>query len=206
MYVSTPKTMNMVSFLLVCSTQTFNLVFLVDGSGSIESQERGNFQRSKDFITALVRTFEVGRDKVNVATVLYWHSYLIVHRLNQHYNNKDVIKAIQDMPYPGGGTRTGKGLEVISNNIFKNLGDRSQLPRVVVVLTDGLSQDNVVGPARQLRDSGVTIISIGVGCCYYTPELNEMATDPDASHVFAVSFSNLPTIETTIRERICFCK
>ena len=194
-------------FSSACLTKKFNLVFLVDGSGSIEAQGAGNFQRSKDFIIALVNTFEVGRDKVNVATVLYWHSYSIVHRLNTHYSNENVVRAIQGMRYPGGGTSTGQGLEVIKNQIFKNLGDRSQIEKVVVVVTDGLSQDSVVTPARRLRDMGVTIISVGVGCCFYKPELNEMATDPDATHVFDTrKFSDLPDIEGELRDQICFSK
>lgn len=193
-------------FLPVCSAQIFNLVFLVDGSGSIEAQGRGNFQRAKDFIIALVNTFEVGRDKVNVATVLYAAGFSIIHRLNTYYRKEDVVQAIQRMPYPSGGTLTGLGLNAIRSEIFKNLGDRSQLPKVVVVLTDGLSQDSVIEPARRLREIGVTVISIGVGCCFYRPQLNEIASDPDANHVFEVSFTNLPQIQETLRERICFGK
>ena len=182
-------------------------MFLVDGSGSIEYQGRGNFQRSKDFITALVRTFEVGRDKVNVATVLYSYYVEIIHHLNAYYSNEEVVNAIQAMRYPGGGTRTGAGLNTIRNYIFGNLGDRSQLPRIVVVLTDGLSHDSVITPARKLRELGVTVISVGVGCCYYTPQLNEMATDPDPSHVFNTrNFADLPNIEASLREQICFSK
>lgn len=180
-------------------------MFLVDGSGSIEHQGRGNFQRSKDFIIALVRTFEIGRDEVNVATVLYWHSFRIIHHLNTYYSKENIVRAIQAMPYPAGGTRTGKGLNAIRTQIFSNLGaSRTQLPKVVVVVTDGLSQDNVVQPARALRDMGVTIIAVGVGCCFYRPELNAMATDPDEDHVFEVSFRNLEKITGSLREQICF--
>ena len=181
-------------------------MFLVDGSGSIEFQGRGNFQRSKEFIIALVNTFEVGRDQVNVATVLYWHHYRIIHHLNKYYSNEEVVKAIQDMPYPSGGTRTGQGLDVIRNNVLKNLGDRSQLTNIVVVVTDGLSQDSVVAPAEKLREMGVIIISIGVGCCYYKPELNEIASDPDNDHVFDVSFRDLGNIVGPLRQQICFGK
>lgn len=194
----------LLSSLLDCATQRFNLVFLVDGSGSIEQQGKGNFQRSKDFIIGLVRTLDIGRDKVNVATVLYWSSHRIIHRLDSYYSKESVEAAIQAMRYPAGGTRTGQGLNVIRNLIFNNLAaDRNQLPKVVVVLTDGLSQDNVAGPAQALRNTGVTIISIGVGCCFYRPELNAMASDPDEDHVFGVSFADLQQITGSLRQRIC---
>ena len=179
-------------------------MFLVDGSGSIEHQGKGNFQRSKDFIIGLVRSFEVGQGKVNVATVLYSSNYRIIHFLNTYYKREDIEKAIQGMTYPAGGTRTGKGLNAIRDKIFKNLGSvRDQVPKVVVVVTDGYSRDDVSKPALELRNMGVTIYSVGVGCCFYEPQLNEMATDPDADHVVEVSFTKLPNITQSLREKIC---
>ena len=182
-------------------------MFLVDGSGSIENQGIGNFQRSKDFITSLVDTFNVGRDQVNVATVLYWHSYRIIHRFNTYYSKDSIVRAIQEMPYPSGGTRTGQGLNVVRNLILSNLEvARDQLPKVVVVLTDGLSQDNVASPAQALHNMGVTVIAVGVGCCFYRPELNAMASDPDQDHVYEVSFTDLQQITASLREQICVGK
>ena len=179
----------------------------MDGSGSIEHQGQGNFQRSKDFIIGLVRTLDIDRDKVNVATVLYWHSYLIVHPLDTLFNQEDIETAIQAIPYPSGGTRTGQALDVIRTMIFRNLGtDRDQLPKIVVVLTDGLSQDNVAGPAQALRNTGVTVIAVGVGCCFYRPELNLIATDPDEDHVYSAGFTALGKITGSLREQICLVK
>lgn len=180
------------------------MVFLVDGSGSIELQGKGNFQRSKDFLIALVREFEIGPDQTNVATVLYSQHYRIIHHLDTFKTLVGVKNAIQGMGFPSGGTRTGQGLNVIRNEILKNLGvAREDVPKIVVVLTDGLSKDSVVGPSRALRDMGVTIITVGVGCCFYKPELNEMATDPDKDHVFEAKFSDLPKIVESLREKIC---
>ncbi|XP_022810428.1 cartilage matrix protein-like, partial [Stylophora pistillata] len=189
---------------IACSSQRFNLVFLVDGSGSIELQGKGNFQRSKDFLISLVREFEIGPNQTNVATVLYSQHYRIIHRLDTFYTLAGVENAIQGMDFPSDGTRTGQGLNVIRNDILKNLGPaRGDVPKIVVVLTDGLSKDSIVGPARALRDVGVTIFSVGVGCCYYKPELNEMATDPDQDHVFEAKFSDLQRIAGSLRENIC---
>ena len=182
-------------------------MFLVDGSGSIENQGRGNFQRTKDFISELVQTFNIGRDEVNVAAVLYSSSPQIILRLNTHYTKEEIITAIQEMPYPGGGTRTGRALDTIRNIIFDGLGERDDLPKIVIVITDGFSHDDVESPSRKLRDSvGATIISLGVGCCFHEPELNAMATDPDEDHVFEVSFSHFENIKDSLRARICVGK
>lgn len=93
----------------MCSFQKFNLVFLVDGSGSIEQQGVGNFQRTKDFINTIIKSFDVGRDATNVAVVLYSDSAQVIFPLNAYYNKSDILQAVDGMQYPTGGTKTGAG-------------------------------------------------------------------------------------------------
>ena len=177
-------------------------MFVVDGSGSIDNQGRGNFQRSKDFIIEIVKSFNIGKYATQVALVLYNSVSEVVFEFK--YKLKDIVEEIQDMDYPGGGTRTGKALDKVRNDVFKNVEkDRKDLPKVVVVVTDGRSQDSVSVPAQQLRDDDATIISLGVGCCYDESELNEMATDPDEKHVLKASFSELDKLKDAMKEQIC---
>lgn len=179
-------------------------MFVVDGSESIERQGEGNFQRSKDFIIEIVKSFNIGKYDTNVALVLYSSSAQVVFDLKKYYKTEDIVNAIQRMSYPGGSTKTGKALEKVKKNVFKGLkGDRKYVPKVVIVLTDGMSQDDVSDPAEDLRDDGATIISVGVGCCYDEDELKEMATDPDEKHVLEVTFSDLDKFKDTVREQIC---
>ena len=177
-------------------------MFVVDGSGSIEDQGRGNFQRSKDFIIEIVKSFNVGKYATQVALVLYNSNPDVI--FNFKYKIDDIEEEIQDLDYPGGGTYTGKALDKVRNYVLKYLKkDREDLPTVVVVVTDGRSQDSVSVPAQQLRDDGATIISLGVGCCYDESELNEMATDPDDKHVLNASFSELDKLKDAMKEQIC---
>ena len=177
-------------------------MFVVDGSGSIEDQEKGNFQRAKDFIIEIVKSFNIEKDATQVALVLYNSNPEVV--FNFKYKLDDIEEEIQEMDYPGGGTKTGKALDKVRNYVFKTLKkDREDLPKVVVVVTDGRSQDNVSVPAQQLRDDGATIISLGVGCCFDEDELNEMATDPDEKHVLEASFSELDKFKDAMKEQIC---
>ena len=177
-------------------------MFVVDGSGSIENQEKGNFQRAKDFIIEIVKSFNIEKDATQVALVLYNSNPDVVFKFK--YKFDEIEEEIQDMDYPGGGTNTGKALDKVRNYVFKKLKkDREDLPKVVVVVTDGRSQDNVSVPAQQLRDDGATIISLGVGCCFVEDELNEMATDPDEKHVLEASFSELDKFKDAMKEQIC---
>ena len=187
-----------------CVSQKFNLVFVVDGSSSIENQGKGNFQRSKDFIIEIVRSFIIGKYDTNVAVVLYSHISQVVFKLNKYYETDDLVAAIERMYYPRGGTKTGNALDTVRKYVLNGLKkDRKDLPNVVLVLTDGQSQDDVKNPSKKLRDEGATILSLGVGCCYDESELNEMATDPDEEHVLEVSFSDLEKVRGLVRERIC---
>lgn len=180
------------------------MVFVVDGSGSIEFQGKGNFQRSKDFIIELVRSFKIGKKDTNVALVLYSKKAQVVFDLDKYDKVEYIVKAIDKMSYPGENTKTGYALDKVRTKVFKHLKkDRKSLPKVVLVLTDGLSQDDVAGPAKKLRDEGATIISLGVGCCYDDQELKEMASDPDERHVFEVKFSALSEIKGVVRKQIC---
>lgn len=188
--------------LIACISQTFNLVFVVDRSGSIEDQESGNFQRAKDFIIEIVKSFNIAKDATRVALVLYHSEPVVVFKFK--YKVNDIENRIEKMDHPGQGTNTGKALDKVRNDVFKDLKkDREDLPKVVVVMTNNRSQDNVSVPAQQLRDDGATIISLGLGCCYNESELNEMATDPDEKHVLEASFSELDKFKDAMKEQIC---
>ena len=95
------------------------------------------------------------------------------------------------------------GLDVVRSQILANLGDRSNLTNIVIVVTDGRSSDDVRVPSSRLRDMNVTIISVGVGCCYDISSLKDMSSDPDDDYVFEASFATLDTIVGRMRQRIC---
>ena len=96
-------------------------MFVVDGSGSIEEQGRGNFQRSKDFIIEIVKSFNVGKYATQVALVLYNSIPDVI--FNFKYKIDDIEEEIQDLDYPGGGTNTGKALDKVRNYVLKHLGN-----------------------------------------------------------------------------------
>ena len=121
---------------------------------------------------------------------------------DQHYTRSEVIAAIDGINYPGGGTRIGKALLKTKEVLFDKSA-RSGVPNIACVLTDGKSQDNIGAPAQKLRDSGVTVISVGIGTQYDREQLKEMATDPDAQHVFKGEFDTLSSLVDSIMEIAC---
>lgn len=75
--------------------------------------------------------------------------------------------------------------------------------QVVVVLTDGRSQDDVAMPAQVLRLAGVEMFAVGVQNAVDS-ELREMASQPYDSHVFSVdSFLTLQDIIQDLVAGLC---
>ncbi|KAJ7385815.1 hypothetical protein OS493_013849 [Desmophyllum pertusum] len=88
-----------------------------------------------------------------------------------------------------------------ADKLFSNV--RQGVPRVLVVLTDGASHDDVVKPSEALRNTGVMIFSVGLGTHFKIAQLNAMASDPKGEHVFTVDFPQMATIITAMQEHLC---
>ena len=102
---------------------------------------------------------------------------------------------------------TGGALEYLRTTMFTSAnGDRSNVPNIGVVLSDGVSNDAsyTATQAANARNAGITLFSIGIGSGIPMSELNEIATDPDSDHVFAVSsFSALDSIKSSFQAQAC---
>lgn len=72
---------------------------------------------------------------------------------------------------------------------------------MLLVMTDGISKDRVVGPAMQLKRKGVEIFSLGIGKGYKKIQLQRMASGP--RHVFTSGFSILGTLVKTVKQKVC---
>jgi len=80
----------------VCRSPKADVVFVVDGSGSIESS---NFRKVKSFIQQVVDSFDIGNETVRVGFIQFSDSANIQFDLRR-YSSKDVVRAaVQGTPY-----------------------------------------------------------------------------------------------------------
>ena len=81
----------------------------------------------------------------------------------------------------------------------------SSVKKVIVVMTDGLSYDEVMGPAMALQNQQNTIvIAIGIGSGTNFPQLQQIATDPDDRYLFeAADYDALNNLMLIIGQRTC---
>ena len=189
---------------LVCKVKV-DLGFVIDGSGSIEMYGKGNYQKVKDFVKSVVQGFDVSLVGTHMGVVLYSTTPEVVFGFKKYYDKASVLADIDSMYYPGRSTRTGMALGLARTGLFEK-GSRPGVPHMLLVLTDGQSQDSVTEPAQKLRDFGVTVFSIGIGTNYNKQDLNNMASDPDSEHVFTADFNDMQTLVQKIKGSVCKSK
>ncbi|XP_041045943.1 collagen alpha-1(XIV) chain isoform X1 [Carcharodon carcharias] len=178
-----------------------DIVVLVDGSWSIG---RLNFRLVRLFLENLVSAFNVDSDKTRIGLAQYSGDPRIEWHLNQHSTKEAVLDAARNLPYKGGNTLTGLALTYILENSFKpEAGARAGVPKIGILITDGKSQDDVLPPAKSLRDAGIELFAIGVKNADVN-ELKAIASEPDETHVYNVAdFNIMNTIIESLTKTVC---
>ncbi|XP_037659156.1 collagen alpha-1(XIV) chain isoform X1 [Choloepus didactylus] len=186
----------------VCKTPAIaDIVILVDGSWSIG---RFNFRLVRLFLENLVTAFNVGLEKTRIGLAQYSGDPRIEWHLNAFSTKDEVIEAVRNLPYKGGNTLTGLALNYIFENSFKpEAGARSGVSKIGILITDGKSQDDIIPPSRNLRESGVELFAIGVKNADVN-ELQEIASEPDSTHVYNVAeFDLMHTVVESLTRTVC---
>ncbi|XP_072305551.1 collagen alpha-1(XII) chain-like [Eucyclogobius newberryi] len=178
-----------------------DLLLLVDGSYSIGL---ANFAKVRAFLEVLVKSFDIGPDKVQMSLVQYSRDPHPEFYLNTHQDLDSVLKAIRTFPYRGGSTNTGRALTYVRERVLlTSRGARTQVPTVTILITDGKSSDAFRGPASRLQASDVEVFAVGVKDAVRS-ELEAIASDPPQTHVFEVEdFDAFQKISRELSQSIC---
>ncbi|KAG2468793.1 COCA1 protein, partial [Polypterus senegalus] len=178
-----------------------DVVLLVDGSYSIGLT---NFAKVRAFLEVLVKSFEIGPNKVQISLVQYSRDPYTEFALNTHQSIDAVLKAVRSFPYRGGSTNTGKAMTYVREKIFvASKGARRNVPRVMILITDGKSSDAFKDPATRLRNTDVEIFAVGVKDAVRS-ELEAIANPPADTHVYTVEdFDAFQRISTELTQSIC---
>ncbi|XP_041716800.1 collagen alpha-1(XII) chain isoform X5 [Coregonus clupeaformis] len=177
-----------------------DLVFLVDGSWSVGR----DFKYIRNFISAMAGAFEIGEDKTRVGVVQYSTDTKTEFNLNQHMKLGELLRAINTLPYKGGNTMTGEAMDYLLKNTFTEAnGARKGFPKVAMIITDGKSQDPVENIAKQLKNMGVEIFTLGIKGAD-EDELKQMASTPYRTHVYNVlNFDLIKNVQKELITHVC---
>ncbi|KAK1332010.1 hypothetical protein QTO34_007687 [Cnephaeus nilssonii] len=186
----------------VCKAAKADLVFMVDGSWSIGDE---NFNKITDFLYNTIGALnKIGADGTQVAMVQFTDDPRTEFKLNTYKTKETLLDAIKHISYKGGNTKTGKAIKYVRDTLFNSeSGTRKGIPRVIVVITDGRSQDDVNKISREMQSDGYSIFAIGVADADYS-ELVNIGSKPSARHVFFVDdFDAFKKIEDELITFVC---
>ncbi|KAG8008701.1 Tudor domain-containing protein 1 [Nibea albiflora] len=126
-----------------CSA-AMDILFLMDGSYSVG---KGSFERSKHYAIKLCQALDIRPDKFGSTPRLEF-------ALDSHTTKQELKRHMKKVSYRGGSTQTGLALKYILRKGFPGGRNSTAAARIVILLSDGRSQGNVVQAAAQLKETG----------------------------------------------------
>uniref|UniRef100_A0AAR2LH75 Collagen alpha-1(XII) chain n=1 Tax=Pygocentrus nattereri TaxID=42514 RepID=A0AAR2LH75_PYGNA len=186
----------------VCKGAKADVVFLIDGSWSIGED---SFNKVLQFVFSIIGAFDViGPSGMQVSFVQYSDDAKTEYKLNTYDDKGTALAATQLIHYKGGNTKTGIALNHVHEKVFaSDNGMRRNVPKVVVAVTDGRSQDEVKKNAAKLQHAGYSVFVIGVADVDFA-ELQNIGSKPSERHIFVVDdFDAFSTIQENLVTFIC---
>ncbi|PWA16688.1 hypothetical protein CCH79_00017460, partial [Gambusia affinis] len=186
-----------------CRTQA-DIAFLLDGSGSVANDD---FFRMKIFVKNLIRTF-LGRDTQFAIT--QFSGSPTTHYYFNTFSTSNWESQIDNINQLRGGTFTAKAIQNVVDDVFSpQKGSRSNVKRILIVITDGESNDrqNLPAATQSADRKNILRFAIGVGNAFTSPmarqELIAIASQPADNFVFQVgSFDALDRVRETLQDKI----
>ena len=163
--------------------QGLDLMFVLDGSGSIASSD---FQIMKGFVKNVVANFNVSPSQARFGIVQFDGSTRL--EIDISSNAGAIYNALDNIVQLGGSTAIGDGIQLGQSRLVAN--PRAGVYRFMVVLTDGQNNSGAVSPevaSTNARNAGTRIFGVAVGSGPDINQINAIASDPDDQFVYNVS-------------------
>ena len=174
---------------------------------SSRSVRINGFRKSKEFIKNVVRRFKISSEGTHVGLIRFSTQATKIFGFEEYFSQSEVEDAIDKMTYRRGGTNTEKALNMARNDLFLEKPEgtsRPNIPRFVVLLTDGMSVDPkvTIKEAELLKQKGVFITVVAVGRSVNKRELINIASSP-RNVINVASFAYLKKIVLVTKQKVC---
>lgn len=176
-----------------------DLGFLIDGSVNVGNEI--NFRQIIIFVLNMIKLFNISPYTTHVGLVISSMKPTIV--FNFQTNIDIIIQTLMNIQFPGKygpGSNVGHSLYVMKN-LFIATGRRN-VPRTLIIVTAGISTDDVITPASQLRLIRIDIFCVTLGSLNSEFQMQSIASLPHYEHVFSATFIQLGFIYQTIFTKI----
>lgn len=184
-----------------------DIVFLLDESGSIADTD---FQSSLNFVRSIIDAFPEEKlsseDGTRFGLSFFNDAYRVLFLLSSYKQKSQYFTSLSSVSQQQGGTHLGEALNrVLVDQFTQDSGLRpeaSGLPTILIVMTDGQSDDEVAVPASRVQDNNIVVYAIGIGS-YDSQQLNAVASSPDHVKLLA-TFSDLTDFAATLTASSCY--
>ncbi|KAM6449060.1 integrin alpha-X-like [Liasis olivaceus] len=185
-----------------CTPHTTDIVFLIDGSSSIQKKD---FETMKKFVSEVIENLS-GRD-TQFALMQFSGNF----KEHFNFNSQDPARLVMEVKQLHGWTKTATAIRKVVRELFiPEKGSRNGAAKILIVITDGSKKNDlaeywqVIPEAEQ---AGIIRYAIGVGSAFSTTkvqqELKDIASEPDDEHVFKVNnFNALKSIQDQLQNKI----
>ena len=199
-----------------CETP-LDICLIIDSSGSIRdnnppSGNPDNWQLQLEFLAALIEAFTIGPDDTRVGAIVFSEQVRLPFSLNTYTTKDEIQNTIRNLAYMGQTTNTPEALIQTRLQCFNSAtGDRPDIVNLAIIVTDGLPypdnrREPAIREAATLRNTGVTMIAIGVTDVIDEDFLKEMSSPPqieDQNYFTAADFGALSQIAANVVEGTC---
>ncbi|KAM5137314.1 matrilin-2 isoform 3-T3 [Callospermophilus lateralis] len=187
-----------------CDNKRADLVFIIDSSRSVNTHD---YAKVKEFIVDILQFLDIGPDVTRVGLLQYGSTVKNEFSLKTFKRKSEVERAVKRMRHLSTGTMTGLAIQYALNIAFSEAEGarplRENVPRVIMIVTDGRPQDSVAEVAAKARDTGILIFAIGVGQVDFNT-LKAIGSEPHEDHVFLVAnFSQIESLTSVFQNKLC---
>uniref|UniRef100_A0A8C4P6B8 Matrilin 3 n=3 Tax=Dromaius novaehollandiae TaxID=8790 RepID=A0A8C4P6B8_DRONO len=155
----------------------------------------------------MIDTLDVGERATRVAVMNYASTVKVEFPLRTYFDKASMKEAISHIEPLSAGTMTGLAIQTAMDEVFtEEMGTRPanfNIPKVVIIVTDGRPQDQVQDVAASAQAAGIEIYAVGVDRADMQ-SLRMMASDPLDEHVFYVeTYGVIEKLTSKFRETFC---
>nr|XP_019572762.1 PREDICTED: integrin alpha-X-like [Rhinolophus sinicus] len=194
------------SSLQECPRQEQDIVFLIDGSGSIDFRD---FAKMLSFVKAVMSQFQ--RPSAQFSLMQFSDKFLEHFTFKEFMDSSDPLGLLDSVHQLKGYTHTATAIQKATNELFSaSKGARKDASKILIVITDGektgdhLRYDDVI-PAAEA--AGILRYAVGVGSAFQKrvswKELIDIASRPSQEYIFKVeNFDALRDIQNQLKDKI----
>uniref|UniRef100_A0A8C4LUC1 Integrin subunit alpha X n=1 Tax=Equus asinus asinus TaxID=83772 RepID=A0A8C4LUC1_EQUAS len=189
-----------------CPRQEHDIVFLIDGSGSIYFKD---FAKMLSFVKAVMSQFQ--RPSTQFSLMQFSNKFFVHFTFKDFMDSSDPLGLLNSVSQLRGLTHTASAIQVVIKQLFSaTRGARKDASKILIVITDGQKQGDHLGyddVIPMAEAAGIIRYAVGVGSAFQSTqawqELNDIASKPSHEHIFKVDdFDALRDIQNQLKEKI----